>query len=52
MIMREGAVFVILLYPAGNKDSSTRIEEIRDIYRKPFAQESVMRIDGESCVSF
>ena len=52
MIMREGAVFVILLYPAGNKDSSTRIEEIPDIYRKPFAQESVMRIDGESCVSF
>jgi hypothetical protein len=52
MIMREGAVFVILLYPAGNKDSSTRIEEIRDIYRKTFAQESVMRIDGESCVSF
>jgi Protein of unknown function (DUF3574) len=52
MIMREGAVFVILLYSAGNKDSSTRIEEIRDIYRKTFAQESVMRIDGESCVSF
>jgi Protein of unknown function (DUF3574) len=52
MIMREGAVFVILLYPAGNKDSSTRIEEIRDIYIKTFAQESVMRIDGESCVSF
>ena len=52
MIMREGAVFVILLYPAGNKDSSTRVEEIRDIYRKTFAQESVMRIDGESCVSF
>jgi Protein of unknown function (DUF3574) len=52
MIMREGAVFVILLYPAGNKDSSTRIEEIRDIYRKTFVQESVLRIDGESCVSF
>jgi Protein of unknown function (DUF3574) len=52
MIMREGAVFVILLYPTSNKDSSTRIEEIRDIYRKTFAQESVLRIDGESCVSF
>ena len=52
MILREGAVFVILLYPAGNKDNSTRIEEIRDIYRKTFTQESVMRIDGESCVSF
>jgi len=52
MTMREGAVFVILLYPTGNNDSNARIEEIRDIYRKTFAQESVLRIDGESCVSF
>jgi Protein of unknown function (DUF3574) len=51
-ITREGAVFVILLYPTSNKDSSTRIEEIREIYRKTFSQESVLRIDGESCVSF
>jgi hypothetical protein len=35
-----------------NKDSSTRIDEMRDIYRQTFAQESVLRIDGESCVSF
>jgi len=52
MVMREGSVFVILLYPADDKGSSTRIEEIREAYRKTFQQESVLRIDGESCVSF
>jgi hypothetical protein len=51
-IKREGAMFVILLYPAGEKTSSARIEEIRDSYRKTFAQESVLRVDGESCVYF
>ena len=49
---REGAVFVILLYPAGDKDSSVRIEEIRGSYRRIFVQESVLRVDGESCVEF
>jgi hypothetical protein len=52
MIKREGAMFVILLYPAGEKNSSAHIEEIRDSYRKTFAQESVLRVDGESCVYF
>ena len=50
--MREGSVFVILLYPADDKSSSTRIEEIRESYRKAFEQKSVLRVDGESCVSF
>src|SRR5262249_27779629 len=52
MITREGSNFVILLYPAGEKSSSKRIEEIRDSYKKTFAQESVLRVDGESCVYF
>ena len=52
MIKREGAVFVILLYPLGDKDSGPRIEEIRDSYRKAFAQKSVLRVDDESCVYF
>jgi hypothetical protein len=52
MIQREGAVFVILLYPADNKDSSAHIEEIREKYRKSFAQESVLRVDVESCANF
>lgn len=52
MITREGAKFLILLYPAGDENSSVRIEEIRDSYRKTFGQESVLRVDGESCVDF
>lgn len=52
MITREEAMFVILHYPAREKNSGTRIEEIRDRYRKTFQQESVLRVDGESCVSF
>jgi hypothetical protein len=52
MVMREGSVFVILLYPADDVNSSKRIEEIRETYKKAFAQESVLRVDGESCVSF
>ena len=50
--MREGCVFVILLYPVNDKGSGTRIEEIRESYSKTFAQESVLRVDAESCVSF
>ena len=52
LVTREGSMFVILLYPADDKSSSTRIEEIRETYRKDFEQESVLRVDGESCVSF
>ena len=52
VVMREGSVFVILLYPADDQGDSTRIEEIRDAYRKAFQQESVLRVDAESCVSF
>lgn len=52
VITREGSMFVILLYPSGEKESSARIEEIRGSYRKTFTQESVLRVDGESCVYF
>jgi hypothetical protein len=52
MIQREGSVFVILLYPAGDRSSSERIEEIRNGYRDAFAQDSVLRVDAESCVDF
>ena len=43
---------MILLYPADDQGDSMRIEEIRDAYRKAFQQESVLRVDAESCVSF
>jgi hypothetical protein len=52
MVMREGSVFVILLYPVNDKGSGTRIEKIRESYRNTVEQESVLRVDDESCVSF
>ncbi len=33
-------------------DQSSRIEAIREAYKKRFAQTSVMRVDGADCVSF
>ena len=33
-------------------DSDERIEAIRKAYRTRFNQESVMRVDSTSCVSF
>ncbi len=45
-------MFVILLYPLADPDSDWRIEEIRSAYRDHFQQESVLRIDDQSCVTF
>jgi hypothetical protein len=33
-------------------DSEAGIEAIRQAYKAQFQQESVMRVDGASCVSF
>jgi hypothetical protein len=33
-------------------DSETGIEAIRQAYKAQFQQESVLRVDGVSCVSF
>ena len=52
MVMREGSVFVILLYPVIDKRSGTRIEEIRESYRNTFELGIGVRVDDESCVSF
>lgn len=52
MVIRENSVFVILLYPSDEEGSSARIEEIRQAYRRAFEQESVLRVDSQSCVSF
>ena len=52
VVMRENAVFVILLYPPSGAGSNARIEEIREAYRQTFNQESVLRADSQSCVSF
>jgi hypothetical protein len=51
-VTREEAVFVILLYSLAEPDIDRRIEEIRSAYRDGFQQESVLRIDDQSCVTF
>lgn len=51
-MIRQDSVFLVLLYPADDDGSSAYIEEIRDRYSTTFRQDSVMRVDGESCVTF
>ena len=42
---------LILFYPF-ERESSQAIESIRERYKARFQQESVMRVDNTSCVSF
>ena len=51
-VTREDSVLLILLYPADDTDNSLRIEEIRKAYRQTFRQESVLRVDTQTSVSF
>lgn len=41
---------VLVIWYGG--DQSSRIDAIREAYKKRFAQTSVMRVDGVDCVSF
>ena len=43
---------VLLVWYAPGPDSEHKIEAIRTAYRERFGQDSVMRVDGRSCVSF
>jgi len=45
-VIRETAFVLTLLYPRSARDSSDRIEEIRNLYKDRFAQESVLRVDS------
>jgi hypothetical protein len=49
--IREGSKLLILLYPF-SEQRSRLIEEVRRAYKSSFRQESVLRIDEYSCVSF
>ena len=49
--IKEGSKLLILLY-AYDRDNSRKIESIRTAYSKAFQQESVLRVDGSSCVSY
>lgn len=48
VIVKERAFLLILLYPKPVRASSVRIDEIRDLYKAQFQQESVLRVDGEN----
>lgn len=50
-IIQEGSKLLILLYPF-SKDSSALVDEVRNDYKGDFQQESVLRVDEFSCVSF
>jgi hypothetical protein len=43
---------VLVIWHRRDADSETAIEAIRQAYKAQFGQESVMRVDGVSCVSF
>lgn len=43
---------VLMIWYQPKPDSDALIEAIRDAYKARFKQESVMRVDGFSCVSF
>lgn len=51
-IIREKSRLLILFYPFGENRSNDRIEQIRNVYKGIFGQESVIRADSLSCVSF
>lgn len=48
---REGSKLLILLYPF-DSESNGKIQQIRDTYKNNFQQQSVLRVDEQSCVSF
>jgi hypothetical protein len=50
-LIKEASRVLIVWYAPG-PDSEHKIEAIRAAYRERFGQDSVMRVDGRSCVSF
>ncbi len=50
-IVQEGAKLLVLLYRF-DQESNRAVEEIRDEYKEDFQQESVLRVDEQTCVSF
>lgn len=51
-IVREGTRVLIVLYPGETGQGSEAIEKVRVAYKAQYQQESVLRVDEESCVSF
>ena len=52
VIIREKSHVLILLYPPQMHDANKKIQELRALYKKAYDQESVLRVDSFSFVSF
>lgn len=52
VVVREKSLVLILFYPRQMVDGNKKIQEIRDEYKKAFGQESVLRADSFSIISF
>lgn len=50
-LIREPARMLLIWYEP-SASSEAKIEAIRAAYKKRFRQQSVLRVDGRSCVSF
>jgi hypothetical protein len=50
-LIKEASYIVIMVYKP-NHETDMKIEAIRSVYKKRFSQESVLRIDTETDVSF
>lgn len=52
VIQREDSRLLILFYPPQMVNANALIQEIREIYKAKFNQESVLRADSYSVISF
>lgn len=52
VIEKERSMVLILLYPLTSFDAGKRVQEVREAYKRLFRQESVLRVDSLSYVSF
>jgi hypothetical protein len=51
-VVRSEETIILVIWHASDFGDEAKIESIRTAYKKRFAQQSVMRVDGASCVSF
>lgn len=51
-LIREKSFVLILFYSPQMQEANKRIEEIRERYKAAFSQESVLRVDSFSFISF
>ena len=52
VLIREKSHVLIFFYPVQTQDANKKIQDIRGAYKRYFAQESVLRVDSLSLISF